>query len=134
MLLQGCATSMKPKSSYRPPPGVMLDSSDLDTGYLEPTPGHKGDRLGAEVVTSEITGEERVVNIRVPVDPDRVDKVQLMSTSGQPLNMSREAQIVHNYETNNVGITVRIPNSDNMGFRLKLIDETDTGWPTMRQQ
>jgi hypothetical protein len=135
LLLQGCASSMEPRSSYTPPPGASpTENSSLDTGQLEPTVGHRGDQLGAEVISADDSGELHSVEINVPIQPDLVDQVQVLTSEGEPMPLSREAQIVHNYETNNVGISVQVPKSESMGFRLKLIDHRDDEWPPVRQQ
>ena len=68
------------------------------------------------------------IEISVPIDPDSVDEVQVLDASGEPLPMSREATIVHNYETNHVGISIQLPKSENTGFRLQLIDKPEDGW------
>ena len=130
LFLQGCASSgLQSQTKHRPPPGAELnEGGSLDSGLLEPVVGHKGDKLGAEVVNSEIIGELQSIEIKVPIEPDSVDQVQVLDASGEPLPMSREATIVHNYETNNVGISIQLPKSENTGFRLKLIDEPEEGW------
>ena len=130
LFLQGCASSgLQSQTKHRPPPGAELnEGGSLDSGLLEPTVGHKGDKLGAEVVNSEISGELQSIEINVPIEPDSVDQVQVLDASGEPLPMSREATIVHNYETNNVGISIQLPKSENTGFRLKLIDDPEEGW------
>ena len=130
LFLQGCASSgLQSQTKHRPPPGAELnEGGSLDSGLLEPNVGHKGDKLGAEVVNSEIIGELQSIEIKVPIEPDSVDQVQVLDVSGEPLPMSREATIVHNYETNNVGISIQLPKSENTGFRLKLIDEPEEGW------
>ena len=130
LFLQGCASSgLQSQTKHRPPPGAELnEGGSLDSGLLEPNVGHKGDKLGAEVVNSEIIGELQTIEIKVPIEPDSVDQVQVLDASGEPLPMSREATIVHNYETNNVGISIQLPKSENTGFRLKLIDEPEEGW------
>ena len=48
--------------------------------------------------------------------------------------LSSEARIVQDYETNNVGIWLRVPTKEKAGFRLKLIDHPDDDWPPVRQQ
>jgi hypothetical protein len=95
---------------------------------LEPNVGPKGDKPGAEIINSEISGELQSIEINVPVDPDSVDQVQVLDASGEPLPMSREDTIIQNYETNNVGISTQLPKSENTGFRLKLIDKPEDGW------
>ena len=130
LVLQGCASSgLQSQTEHRPPPGAELnEGGSLDSGLLEPTVGHKGDKLGAEVVNSEISGELQSIEINVPVEPDSVDEVQVLDEFGKPLPMSREATIIHNYETNNVGISIQLPKSENTGFRLQLIDKPEDGW------
>ncbi len=130
LFLQGCASSgLQSQTKHRPPPGAELnEGGSLDSGLLEPTVGHKGDKLGAEVVSSEVFEELQSIEINVPIDPDLVDQVQVLDESGEPLPMSREATIVHNYETNNVGISIQLPKSENTGFRLQLIDKPEDGW------
>jgi len=130
LFLQACASSgLQSQTQHRPPPGSDLDEGgSLDSGLLEPTVGHKGDKLGAEVVSSEDLGELQSIEINVPIDPDSVDQVRVLTDSGEPLPMSREATIVHNYETNNVGISIKLPKSENTGFRLQLIEDPEDGW------
>ncbi len=135
LLLQGCASNMEPRASYSPPTGAApMENSSLDTGQLEPTVGHQGDQLGAEIISADDSGEMYSVEINVPIQPDLVDQVQVLTSEGEPMPLSREAQIVHDYETNNVGISVQVPKSEGLRFRLKLIDNADDEWPPMRQQ
>jgi hypothetical protein len=123
LVSQGCA-SVHPRSNHSMPPGTALNlGSSTDTGLLEPNIGYRGDRLGAEVVNAEISGELQSIEINVPIEPDAVDRIQVMTQSGELLPLSRQATIVRNYETNNVGITIQLPKSENLRFRLKLIDD-----------
>ena len=130
LFLQGCASSgLQQQASDRPPPGTRAnEGGSLDSGLLEPTVGHKGDKLGAEVVNPETSGGLQSVDINLPVEPGSVDQVQVLDASGNPLPMSREATIMHNYETDNVGISTQLPNSENTGFRLKLVDDPEDSW------
>jgi hypothetical protein len=126
---------MQPKSTYHPPAGAApMENSAIDTGQLESTVGNKGDRLGAEVMSTEVIGDEQLIEIRVPIDPDLVDQVYVMTPEGGMVKQSRGAQIIQNYENNNVGIWIRVPTKEKTGFRLKLIDESDDVWPPVRQQ
>ncbi len=135
LLLAGCASQLQPKSAYLPPPGAaVMENNALDTSYLKPVAGHRGDQLGAEVVSAETLGDELLIEILVPIDPDLVDQVQVTSEASGSVVLTREARIVQNYESNNVGITIRIPKSENMGFRLKLVDHPDNNWPPVRHQ
>jgi hypothetical protein len=130
LFLQGCASSgLQSQTKYRPPPGAELnEGGSLDSGLLEPNVGPTDDKPGAEVVRPEDSGELQSIEINVPIEPDSVDQVQVLDASGEPLPMSREATIVHNYETNNVGISIQLPKSEDTGFRLKLIDKPEDGW------
>jgi hypothetical protein len=135
LLLQGCASSLEPRSTYIPPAGAALpEKGSLDTGQLEPTVGYKEDQLGAEVVNTEVLGDMRSVEINVPIQPDLVDQIQVLTESGEPIPLSRDAQIIHNYETNNVGIIIRVPTDEKVGIRFRLIDHADDDWPPMREQ
>lgn len=135
LLLAGCASQLQPRSDYLPPPNAAaMENGALDTSYLKPVTGHKGDQLGAEVISAETTGDELLIEILVPIDPDLVDQVEVTSSSGDSVILTREARIVQDYESNNVGITIRIPKSENLGFRLRLVDHPDNNWPPLRHQ
>ncbi|HUV21872.1 MAG TPA: hypothetical protein VMZ32_08805 [Gammaproteobacteria bacterium] len=126
---------MHSRSSHRLPPGIASSGgSSLDTGLLEPSVGYRGDRLGAEVVNSEISGELQSIEINVPIEPGAVDRIEVMTQSGESMPMSRQATIVHNYETNNVGISIQVPKSENLRFRLKLIDDPRDEWYPVRDR
>jgi hypothetical protein len=135
LLLTGCATSLKPHSRYAPPRGAApTEGKAIDTGELRAQRGNRGDRLGAEVINTELIGDLRSIEINIPIEPDQVDQVDVIDSSGKSIRQSRQAEIVHDYETNNVGIKIQVPNSDNLGFRLRLIDNPDNNWPPLRQQ
>lgn len=142
-LLQGCAGQrgqqssydLEPSSTYSPPPGAApTEYSTRDTGEMVTTPGHRDDQSGAEVISSETIDDEELVEIRLNIDPGLVDDVEVISADGDPVNLSEEARIVQDYETNNVGVWLRVPTEEKTGFRLKLIDNADDSWPPMRQQ
>jgi len=135
LLLAGCANSLKPRHSYAPPPGAApTEYKSVETGELRATAGHKGSKLGAEVVSSETIGEDQLIEVSIPIDPDDVDQVYITSPSGEPFELSREAQIIQNYETNDVGIKFQVPKSKNLNFQLQLIDTRDDDWPPFREQ
>ncbi|MCP4333750.1 MAG: hypothetical protein GY785_13925 [Gammaproteobacteria bacterium] len=135
LLLQACASGLEPQSSYSPPPGAApVEEKSVDTGQLEATPGHRGDELGTEVIRYEEYDEHQSIELIVPIAPGQVDQVQVVTPSGEMIPQSRQAQIVHDYETNNVGIKIHVPKTDNLEFRLKLIDHTADEWPHVRQQ
>ncbi len=135
LMLQACASGLEPESTYSPPPGAApMEEKSVDTGELKAIPGHRGDELGTEVIRHEQYDEYQTIELNVPIEPDEVDQVQVMSPTGETIPQSRQAQIVHDYETNNVGIKLHLPNTQNTGFRLKLIDHSEDEWPPLRQQ
>ena len=135
VLLGGCAGGTTPSYDYSPPPGSSQNEIRIiDTSDLQGTPGYKGDKVGAEVVSTEVDGDEQSYEVIVPVHPDKVDDVEVVSPTGEPVPLSRDAQIIHNYETNDVGIRFEAPKNEKFDFRLKLIDHEDAGWPPFREQ
>jgi hypothetical protein len=133
--LAGCANSLEPQSTYTPPPGAApMENKSVNTGELKAEPGHKDDITGAEVVNTESLGDLQTIEVIVPIEPSEVDDVRILGSDGDPVTMTREAEIVHNYETNYVGIKFQVPKSDNLGFRLQLIDHPDDDWPPVRHQ
>lgn len=133
--LAGCAGSLEPQPHYKPPRGAApMEKKALDTDELEARTGQKGNRVGAEVVNTETLGDLQSIEVRVPVPPDEVDSVRILLPGDDPSGMTREAQIIHNYETNDVGIKFQVPKSDKLRFQLRLIDHPDDDWPPVRQQ
>jgi hypothetical protein len=98
--------------------------SYVDTGFLENTPGFKGELIGAEVedVKFNTDGDYQVIRVSVPVDPDSVDTVKVFTESGEPIPQPREAEIVKNYENERVDMLIFLSKRKNIGFRLRLID------------
>ncbi len=126
--LQGCASGNGSPGHDSPeavptPPGITT----LDTGYLEATPGYTGSVLGAEVIgVSDLSAEElQIIEVSIPVDPDQVDEVRIISPSGSTLKQQRQAEILRDYENNNVGIKLYLPQQQKWGFKLKLIDKPE---------
>lgn len=111
-----------------------MEMKSVESDELRFERGARGEKLGAEVLQSETEGDLQSIELRIPLPPEEVDQIEVMSPSGEPVRMSREAEIIRNYETGDVGIKLQIPKSKNMGFRLKLIDHPDDDWPPMRQQ
>lgn len=101
----------------------------IETGYLEAKPGYTGDVIGAEVENITINEERnlQIIDINVPIylDEDDIDRVKVFSKSGKPIPQNKEAEIFNDYENNNVGIKLYLPKK-NVGFKLKLIDESDS--------
>ena len=134
--LAGCASSLEPKSTYVPPPGAApMENKTVDTGEMGAEKGQRDDATGAEVVRSESLGDLQSIEVIVPIEPNEVDDVRILGSDGDPVNLSREAQIVHDYETDNVGIKFDVPKSENLRFQLQLIDHpNDDAWPPVRLQ
>ena len=125
-MLQGCATGYESthktgQQAVSPPQTRILES-----GYLEPTPGYRGNLLGAEVVDTEINADRQMIEINLPIDPDQVDQVRVVSPAGERLEQYREPEILRNYENNNVGVKIFLPQQKNLGFRLRLIDNVES--------
>lgn len=99
----------------------------LETDILQNVAGFKGGLLDAEVIEIIDTddGQSQEINIVVPVDPAEVDRVQVLSPSGQPIKLKRPPQISMDHENNEVGIIVTLPKNKKLGFKLKLIDVPD---------
>lgn len=123
ILISSCTSKYKNTSDniLFPPP-----NSFLETDLLESRPGFTGNVLGARVVESKIgpEGQQQIVNIELPVDPEKVDQVQVISESGQTLEQKRTAEILRNYENDNVGVIIYLSRQKNLSFRLRLIDNT----------
>lgn len=133
--LAGCAGSLEPQSIYAPPRGAaLMENNSVNTSELKAEIGNRGDLLGAEVVNTQSLGDLQSIEVNIPIEPGQVDKVLIMGPGGDPVNMTREAEIIHNYETNNVGIKFKVPKSDNLRFQLQLIDHPGDEWPSIRLQ
>ncbi len=104
-----------------PPPEPAL----LETGLLEATPGYVGDVLGAEVESTSSSGAQTdVIVISIPINPDQVDEVRVISPVGKVIKQSRPAEIERDYEHNNVGIRLYLPKQKKWEFKLRLVDQT----------
>jgi len=123
VLTPGCQVADGPASSVPPPPA----SSVLETDTLIARPGYTGKVIGASVTRSSPgpDGDLQVIHVNVPVDPDRVDRVQVVSESGETLKQKRVAEIIRNYETDNVGITIYLSKDKDWRFKLRLIDNAE---------
>lgn len=123
LLLTACGTADKAEENRLAVPPRMT----LETDVLTARPGYTGKILGAEVLASEPgpLGEEQVIEINVPVDPDQVDRIEVVTPSGETIKQRRTAEILRNYETDNVGITLFLSREQNWRFKLKLIDNNE---------
>ena len=104
-------------------------TSVIETGFLEARPGYTGNVLGAEVekVTIDEAQQSQIIEINLPIDPDEVDRVQVISVSGKPIPQDKTAQIIRDYENDNVGIKLYLPKKKDWVFKLKLVDEPGIG-------
>ena len=124
ILTSSCtSTKSKPLFNNAPPPPVTV----LETDTLQAKPGHTGKLLGASVETSKSDpgSDQQIIEINVPVNPDQVDEVQVISESGETIKQKRAAEIIRNYESDNVGITIFLSKEKNMSFKLRLIDNIE---------
>jgi len=125
LILQGCAKAYQSKSKT-PQQAVPLPQPRIfETDYLEATPGYRGNVLGAEIIDAEIGDEQQIIEINLPIDPDQVDQVRVMSPSGEKLKQTKEAEILRDYESDTVGLKIFLPRRESPGFRLRLIDNVE---------
>ena len=122
-ILSACGTATKKE----PNPLAVPPRISLETDLLTARPGYTGKILGAEVLASvpDSLGEEQIIEINVPVDPDKVDSVEVISPTGETIKQRRTAEILRNYENDNVGITLFLSPEKNWSFKLKLIDNKE---------
>jgi len=133
--LAGCASSLEPKGAYAPPRGAApMENKAVETGELQPERGARDEQTGAEIVDTESLGDLQSIEVKVPAKVDEVDEVQVIDSSGQQYRLTREAEIIQDTETGDVGIKFEVPKSKNLNFRLRLIDHPDDEWPPMRDQ
>ena len=121
LLLQGCAKGYQATPKTAPPPQSRI----FETGYLEATPGYRGNVLGAEIIDAKIDDEQQIIEINLPIDPDQVDQVRVISPSGEMLKQTKKAEILRDYETDTVGLKIILPRRESPGFRLRLIDNVE---------
>ena len=129
MLIHGCAVGTGSSITNSESQNNLLPSmaTGLDTGYLQATPGFKGDVIGAKVesVDTSPDGQFDTIAISVPLDPQQVDQVQVISGSGKIIKQPSAVEVVRDYENNKVEIRFLLSKQNNFGFKLKLIDLPD---------
>ncbi len=109
LLSQARASGLEPQPSDSPPPDAApMEEKAVDSGQPRVRSGERGDELDLSV-------------------PNDSDQVELMTPAGEDFPRSRQEQIVHDYETDNVGIKIPAKNDDSLGFRFQLIEEDQ--WP-----
>lgn len=124
-MLQGCTTAHQSSPGAEQQSAQPPEINILETGQLEATPGFQGTILGAEIIDAEVSADQQMIEINLPIDPDQVDQVRVLSPSGEYLKQSRQAEILRDYENNNVGVKIFLPRQKNLGFRLRLIDNSN---------
>ncbi len=117
LLSQAHASGLETPSSDSPSPDAApMEEKAVDSGQPRVRSGERGAEL----------------DLSVPNDYDQVDQAEVMTPAGEDFPLSRQEQIVHDYETDNVGIKIPAKNNDSLGFRLQLIDYDQ--WPPDRQK
>jgi hypothetical protein len=95
----------------------------IETGILQNVPGFTGDVLGAEVIAiTTVENDIQVIDIVIPVNPDDVDQVRVLTPDGKPLKQRRAMEILMDHENNEIGVVLRLSKTDKLGFKFRLID------------
>ncbi len=123
----GCATSPEAHrvgAADAPPPPLP---NAIESGELRAEPGFVGDRLGVRILgVTDLADESlQAVDLDVPLDSDRIDRVEIVSPRGQPIEQPKEAEIKSVPGPENAGIRIYLPNRKGLEFRIKLIDDPD---------
>ena len=114
LLSQARASGLETQSSdSSPPDAAPIQENSVDSDQPRVRSGERGAEL----------------DLNVPNDPDQGE---LMTPAGENFPRSRQEQIVHDYETDNVGIKIPPKDGEGLGFRLQLIDYDQ--WPPDRQK
>lgn len=98
-----------------------------ETSVLKAEAGNQGSLLGAKVesVASSESSELMLISVMVPVDPAQADQIEIFSSSGKPLAKDRIAQVLKDYENDNVGIKFYFPKKKNWEFKIRFHDDSD---------
>ena len=133
-LVVGCAFSNSDSQIVPaiPPPAMhslelVPDQIFQETGYLADQQGFIGDQIGAtvdSVVIDELT-QIKTISISVPVDPNTVDKLEVVDRNNRPITHLGEPKIIRDYENNNVGVKLYVSPKRNFEFKLKLSSENN---------
>ncbi len=130
LLSQARASGLETQSSDSPSPDAApMEEKSIDNGQLQVRSGERGAELDLEIIRYEEYDEYQSIELSAPTYPGQGE---VMTPSEEMFPRSRQEQIVHDYETDNVGIKIPPKNSGSMGFRLQLID--DRQWPPGPQQ
>ncbi|MDH3220863.1 MAG: hypothetical protein OEO19_15120 [Gammaproteobacteria bacterium] len=125
LLLASCYGHKARRTGHADAPPPRL--AEVETANLRAVPGYTGDRLGAEITDiSNLPGEDtQAIGISIPIESGRVDRIEVVSPEGEPIQQQREADILQQGDGNNVGIRLFLPKRSNWEFRLRLIDVPD---------
>ena len=97
-----------------------------ETSLLKAEAGDKGDRLGASVDSvSETDGELILISVIVPRTPELGQNIELVGAKGKKLEQSRIAQVINDYENNNVGIKFYSPKRKSWAFKVRFYDDSN---------
>lgn len=59
------------------------------------------------------------------VNPDDVDQVRALAPDGKPLKQKEAMETILDHENGEVGFALKLPKTQEMGFKFKLIDLPD---------
>jgi hypothetical protein len=101
--------------------------STIETDVLQAEPAYTGNVLGAKIkqVTIDEKNQIQIIDISVPINPDKVNHIQVLSPSGDVVKQDKTAQILRDYENNNVGIKIFVPRKQNWVFKLRLMENPE---------
>lgn len=113
VLVSSCASTSKPSQR-----------TERVSGTLESVPGFTGDRLGIEVEqVSEVEGTDlQAIDLKLPLEPEQVDRIEVTTPAGNPVEQKRPAEITTEADERGVGIRLYLSKQKNWEFRLRLID------------
>ncbi len=102
-------------------------ATTLETGILQNLVGYKDDVLGALVI--KITAGEdsvsEVIEISIPVNPELVDRVSVVSESGTALKFLEPMKISLDHAGSKVGIILTLSGNSRIRFKIKMVDLPD---------
>ena len=126
LLAAGCAPRHKGSRvglADAPPPVL----AEVESGNLRAEPGFTGDRIGVRILgVTDLPEEElQAIDLDVPLDPGRVDRVEIFAPGGRPIEQPKDAEIGPRTDPENAGIRIFLPKRKDLEFRIKLIDEPE---------
>ncbi len=126
MLAAGCAPRHKGHRvgfAAAPPPPL----SEIESGDLRAEPGYTGERIGVRILgVTDLPEEElQAIDLDVPLDAERIDRIEIFSPGGRPIEQSKDAEIRPLPDPDNTGIRIYLPKRNGLEFRIKLIDDPD---------